>query len=380
MTREDRARRIVFSTDNLFGGTGTHILNMTKYWDSTLWQLNFICKARKTAYIERNVPIDFLPRLRSLNRYPVAQLHEIRYFYSYLRSKSPDIVHSFFFWPILYGRILKLLGVIKILVENREDEGFDWGRHEYMWLNLTRSMPDCVICVSESVRREVMRKEKIDPDRIIVIHNGTEPFQGNSWDKSAVRGELGLHNNHLVVGMVANYNLSVKGASYFLDSIPTIIRTVPNARFLILGRGGHEEGAMREKARSLGIESFIIFAGYKESIHKYYSIMDISVLTSLSEGLSITVLESMSHGLPVVVTRVGGNPEVVEEGQTGYLVPPKDIESFSDRVIGLLLDQNLRLRMGEEGRKKVEEQFRLGVVAERYLQVYSGLLETTISI
>ena len=148
---------------------------------------------------------------------------------------------------------------------------------------------------------------------------------------------------------------------------------MPDARFLLLGRG-KEEQALREKARAMGIERFVVFAGYQKDIHRYYAVMDVSVLTSFSEGLSITMLESMRSGIPVVATRVGGNPEVVVEGVTGYLVPPGDVPAFAAQTVKLLLDRDLRKRMGEEGRRHVLRHFLLRDVASRYLEIYEGLL------
>ena len=131
---------------------------------------------------------------------------------------------------------------------------------------------------------------------------------------------------------------------------------------------------MRDKATALGIASYVIFAGYCEEVERYYAIMDISVLTSLSEGLSITLLESMSYGLPVVITRVGGNPEVVVDGQTGYLVPARDVPSFVERVVRLLQNPDLRARMGQEGCRRIMQKFQMKDVAKRYLEIYTDLL------
>ena len=132
--------------------------------------------------------------------------------------------------------------------------------------------------------------------------------------------------------------------------------------------------ALRDKASTLGVEPYVVFAGYKKEIHRYYEIMDISVLTSFSEGLSLTLLESMGYGIPIVATRVGGNPELVVEGETGYLVPVKDNRTLVDRIVTLLQDKELRGRMGKEGRLRAERKFRMRDVASRYLDIYKGLL------
>jgi glycosyltransferase involved in cell wall biosynthesis len=173
--------------------------------------------------------------------------------------------------------------------------------------------------------------------------------------------------------MVANYNRAVKGVGNFLEVVPTIVSAVPSARFIFVG-GGNEEKALREKARMLGIEPYLVFVGYTKEIHRYYEIMDISVLNSFSEGLSLTLLESMGYGIPVVATRVGGNPELVVEGETGYLVPVNNHGLLADRIVKLLVNPELRRRMGEEGRRRIERKFRMRNVANRYLDIYKGLL------
>jgi glycosyltransferase involved in cell wall biosynthesis len=259
------------------------------------------------------------------------------------------------------------------LIENREDQGFGWGKHEYSWLRLTRNLPDRIICVSDAVKQTVTERERVDEERIVVIRNGVDRITDPREDSEETRKELGIDEDHLVIGMVANFNRSVKGVSRFLDAVPEILRAVPSARFLLLGRG-KEEAALREKAVALGVEPFVIFAGYRKDIDRYYAIMDVSALTSFSEGLSITLLESMRCGVPVVATRVGGNPELVVDGVTGYLVPSGDVTAFASRTTELLLDKDLRKRMGEAGRRRVERHFQLQDVASRYQEVYEGLL------
>ena len=365
--------RIVILTDDLGGGTGNHLLSMMKHWDKSRWQAEIISRAPLTARVSPDVPVRFLPQNGSFTRYPLAQIRDYCRIRKDIGEGLPSIVHTYFFWSILFGRILKWEGKIRTLVENREDQGFSWGAHEYSWLRRTKGLPDRIICVSEAVRQVVLEREQVDEGRVEVIRNGVDPFPVSGEEATEIRRGLGIEADHLVVGMVANFNRSVKGVSRFLDAVPEIVREVPSARFLLLGRG-KEEKALREKARALGVESFVLFAGFKPDIHRYYAIMDVSALTSFSEGLSITLLESMRCGVPVVATRVGGNPEVVADGVTGYLVPPGDVSSFASKTVELLLDKDLRKRMGEEARRRVERHFLLGDVASRYLETYEGLL------
>ena len=366
------AARIVFLTDDLGGGTGNHLLSMMKHWDKSRWQVEILSRNRLTARISPDVPVHYMPSNGRFNRYPIAQIGALERIWQQIGERPPDILHSYFFWSILFGRILKWRGKIRMLVENREDQGFNWGFHEYSLLRLTRGLPDRIICVSDAVKQTVIKQELVDEDRIVVIRNGVEALPDARSEAAETRKELGIGEDQLVVGMVANFNRSVKGVSLFLDAVPEIVRAVPSSRFLLLGRG-KEEKSLREKTFAMGIEPFVIFAGYKTDIHRYYAVMDVSALTSFSEGLSITLLESMRCGIPVVVTRVGGNPEVVINGVTGYLVPPGEVSSFASQTVKLLLDENLRKRMGEEARRHVERNFPMHDVASRYLQVYEEL-------
>lgn len=373
MDNRAEKKRILILTDDFGGGTGNHLLSMISRWDKSKQQVKIVSQAQRTARVAPDVPVVYLTPLRSFETYPLGQIRRLFEIRRVVSRDRPDIVHAYFFWSIIYARLLKRSGIIRFLIENREDQGFNWGRHEYALLRLTRSLPDRVICVSNAVRETVLEREKLDPGRTIVIHNGIEQARRVDNGSSAIRRRWEITEESPVVGMVANLNRSVKGVEYFLDAVPSILEAVPETRFIVLGRG-REERPLKEKARRLGIDSYVIFAGYQEEVERYYSIMDISVLTSLSEGLSITLLESMNYALPVVVTRVGGNPELVVDGQTGYLVPPRDPASFAARVVELLRNPVLRSSMGEAGYRRIRESFRIDDVAERYLNVYDELL------
>jgi glycosyltransferase involved in cell wall biosynthesis len=269
--------------------------------------------------------------------------------------------------------MLKLRGHVPFLIENREDEGFSWGPREYRLLRRTARVPDRIICVSDAVRRVVQEREGIGEHQLRIVWNGIHVPEPSTDSRSEIRAELGIPPEALVVGMVSNFNRPVKGARYLVEAAPHILSANTRARIVVFGTG-KEETALRARAAALGVQDRLLFAGFKTDIARYYPALDMSVLTSLSEGLPISVLESMSHALPVVATAVGGTPEVVVDGVTGYLVPPKDTEAFAAKVVELLRNEELRRRMGEAGRRRVEVEFDIGRTAERYLEVYREVL------
>ncbi len=364
--------KVAILTDILGGGTGSHILTMIRHWDPVRWEAAIFSTTRYRDRIPPSVPVRFVPPPERFRFYPAAQIQMLFRIGKIVEEFRPDVVHAYFFWSILYGRILKLTGKVKVLVENREDQGFNWGRHEYFWLRVTKHLPDRIVCVSEAVKRVVVERERVDPSRVVVVNNGIEIHDGAAGNREITRGKLGFGADHLVIGMVANYNRPIKGVGNFLDAIPPIVEAMPSARFLFVG-GGEEGNTLRDKARSLGIEPYVVFAGFQKEIRSYYEIMDLSVLTSFSEGLSMTLLESMAHGIPIVATRVGGNPELVQDGVNGYLVPVRDNRALVDRIVELLGDRELRERMGREGRSIAEGRFRVSAAARRYLDIYEGI-------
>ena len=364
--------RVLVITEDLGGGTGNHLLAMTRLWHRWGCEAQILSHAPLLAREAPGIPVHVVPR-RRFERYPLTQVRRCANAWRHVTRFQPSVVHTYFFWSILYGRILKALGKVKCLIENREDQGFSWGASAYLILRATRALPDRVICVSDAVRRVVLEKERLDPSRVIAIHNGVEMPPDRPVDLNAIRAEVGLRPEHLVVGMVANFNRTVKGVRYLIEAAPAVVQAVPHVRFLLLGTG-NQETELRELTARLGMTRHVVFAGHRYNIDQYYAFMDLSVLTSLSEGLSITLLESMSHGLPVVATSVGGNPEVVADGVTGYLVAPRDVAAFADRVIPLLRDPERRARFGQAARRTVERDFNLSDVAERYLQEYTRVL------
>lgn len=375
--RSDAAKRSVLYVISAFGGgTGSHLNGLLTELDRNKWKPGVLCNGHFNYPIPDDVALIDDTASQHGSRFPLTQVRQLATVRRSIRQLRPDIVHTFFFWPIFYGRLLKWLGVIPHLVENREDEGFNWGRWEYRILRLTSHIPDRIICVSNSVREIVLEREGTPAARTVVIPNGI-PMSGmdhEDTDLNALRSEFGLSPGQPVVGMVANLARPVKGGRYLVDALPLIARECPEARVLLVG---HLEGLdpLLAQAEALGVRDRLILTGFRQDVERLYPLMTVSILTSLSEGLSITLLESMRNGLPVVATRVGGNPEIIEDGETGILVPPRDPEAFGEAVISLLRDPARREGMGRAGRDRVKSDFALSSVTRRYESLYGEVLE-----
>lgn len=360
--------------EDLGGGTGNHVCQLVALWKSRGWKVVIVTQRPP---LVRQVPSGVEVRVTRAggwhDRFPIAQIRRLIELRRVARELRPDIVHSYFFWSIIYARLLKLMGLAPVLVENREDMGFSWGRGAYFALRVTRSIPDRIICVASAVRDVALRKEGVSPARTMVVHNGIPLDRTVARSRATTRGEFGFGEEHVVVGMVANLPRAVKGGRHLLDIVRSVVASAPNVRFLLIGVGTDAE-TLRPELEARDIAGYVIGAGYRQDVDDCYAAMDISVLTSSTEGLSITLLESMRAGLPTVATRVGGNSELVIDGETGFLVDYDDWAAFVDRVVKLAHDDAARLRMGDAGRRRVAEQFAAEGVGGRYIAVYETLI------
>jgi glycosyltransferase involved in cell wall biosynthesis len=174
----------------------------------------------------------------------------------------------------------------------------------------------------------------------------------------------------------------VKGLEDFLDAAALVARRNGAARFLIVGDGhvcrdgavvpdAEYRQALEARARRLGLGDRVVFTGVRLDVPEVLAQVAVSVLPSLSEGLSNVVIESMAAGVPVVATRVGGTPELVEEGRTGLLTPPRDPVALAGAICRVLEDRELASRFGQAGRRRIAEHFSL----ERMVRDTEGLYE-----
>jgi glycosyltransferase involved in cell wall biosynthesis len=165
-----------------------------------------------------------------------------------------------------------------------------------------------------------------------------------------------------------------KAAAVLLAALPRVRERVSRAHLLVLG-GGEQEHALHAMVRRLGLAHALELPGVlpRNEVTRRLAHADVFCLPSTYEGMPLAILEAMSLGLPVVATAVSGNPEAVEHGVCGLLVPAESATALADALSELLTDPDLRQRMGEAARRRVEEHFAIGLVVDRYVELLQGL-------
>jgi len=297
-----------------------------------------------------------------------------------IRQENPDIVHTYLFSENILGVFAAKLAGVKFIVTSRRDTGIlrEGKLRHILAYRLTNRWVDKIICVSEAVKKVVLAKEKINPDKVTVIYNGVdiEKFNPALYQKCGakfkIKSSLGIEEDESVVGMIANFSW-IKGHKEFIEAAKLVLKEMPNTKFLLVGDGPLLEN-QKSKIKNQRLEDKILFLGRRQDIPELLSVMDVSVNASYSEGMSNTILESMACGIPVVVTAVDGNLETVVNGVTGILVPPKNFKAMAEAIIKILKDRELAKRLGNNAKELVNNKFTSQMMVKEIEKLYSQLL------
>jgi glycosyltransferase involved in cell wall biosynthesis len=231
---------------------------------------------------------------------------------------------------------------------------------------------DRIVIVAESMRSKVTAMG-IDGSKIVTIKNAIDLKVSAQVDESAqVRSRFGVKDNEKLIGVIGRLS-SEKGQIYFLEALKLISAKHQRVKGILVG-DGPDEGLLRAKIKSLGLEESTIFAGYQVEVAPFFQACDLVVLPSLSEGMPNAALEAMQYEKPVVATRVGGVSEVIIDNLTGLLVEPADPKALADAVLSLLENPVCAAKYGLAGRLRVEEEFDPRIRVEKIVELYRELL------
>jgi glycosyltransferase involved in cell wall biosynthesis len=248
---------------------------------------------------------------------------------------------------------------------------YDWliGRWPFI-------LADRVIAVSEWTKQDIA-KYGVDRSKIETIHNGinVESYRpragGSAREKYGVRGNMLLFVGRMV---------PQKGVSYLLEAMPRVLRRHPGTKLVLVGRGSLCDG-LRRHAAKLGLDGSAVFSGFvdEDELKDAYGACDLFVLPSTVEPFGIVVAEAMASGKPVVCTDSGGVREIVDDGASGFVVPPRSPEALADKINALLSDARLRADMGLKGREAAERRFDWKLIARRTKHLYEDVLSSRVN-
>jgi len=294
------------------------------------------------------------------------------------KTLKPNIVHSYAFSANSYSRIAGYFAKVPVIIaseRNAAEIGTDKGKYQLFIDKLLALISHGIICNSYKASESLVKKYAYNSKKVFTVHNGINIEQFllesnlNKEEKSTKK----------VIGTVCRLHPQ-KNITLFLDMAKIILEKYPylKLKFIIIG-----EGVLRAESEKysqhLDIVSEIKFYGERDDIPALLQTLDIYVMTSLYEGLSNAIMEAMLAGLPVVVTDVGGNSELVINGETGFLCPLNNANMLADKVTKLINNKSMANQMGKCGKKRIIDEFGVDKMIQKTEGIYMKFLKKSSS-
>jgi glycosyltransferase involved in cell wall biosynthesis len=287
-----------------------------------------------------------------------------------LRSGNVDVLHAHKFgsnvWGVAFGRASR----VPVVIAHEQTWSYSGSPHRVALDFLIGRLADAFVAVSTADGERMVTVEHVPAEKVIVIPNAYIPRAPAAG--SDLRGQLGLGADDLLIGTVAVMRPQ-KALSVFIEAFASLADPHPRAH-LVLGGDGPCEQELRELVARSGLDERVHFLGMRQDVPEILRSLDIAVMSSDFEGTPLFALECMAAGTPLVATRVGGLPDLVEDGRTGTLVPPRDPAALSDAIDQLISDPDRRAAVASAARERAEE-FSIDRIAERFGSMYESLLD-----
>lgn len=295
----------------------------------------------------------------------------------FIRDRQIDLIHSHYskdLWTIVPAvRFAKRVPVILM-----KHIGTRFPKKDFLHQRIYREVSH-IIANSEVIKRNLIATHPISEDKVSVIHLGIDLgiYNPRRFNRSRIRKELGIRSEELVIGIVGRLQ-RCKGYLEFLHMAKGVLKFHPNLKFLIVGgpsRGEEREAwEILQKVDELELGEKAIVTGYRKDVPRLMTAMDIFVFPSHAEAFGLVLIEAMAMRLPVVSSDCDGVLDIVKEGATGLLVPPRDVEGLTQAVLHLIQNPDARRSLGEAARRRVEERFSIEAMVERIEAVYQKAL------
>lgn len=331
-----------------------------------------------------NINAIIIPDLiRKIN--PVKDLMALIRLYFFIKKNKFDIVHTHTSKAGVLGRIAAKLAHVPIIFHTPHGSIFHpiyYGSITIFLLsrieNFVASFTDKIIVISENEKGDLIEHKIAAADKYITIPGAVKPDDFlKAYDSALKREELRIPDNVILIGNVARL-VPEKGHLFCLEAFKMVADRFPTVKLLIVG-DGILKSDIEAKINELDLNDKVIMIGRRDDIAEIFASLDISLHTSMWEGTPIAIIEAMLMGKAIIATKVGGIPELIEDGITGMLISPYDKKALANAIITLINDKALARKFGEATRQCAKEKFTLKTMIKKTTGLYNSFIESKIS-
>ena len=358
-----------------YGGTERQLYELIKGLDKKIFQPH-LAIFRHTSFTEDKTahfpcPITALniSKLTSLDT-----LLKLLKFSRRIRREDFRLVHIFFNDAAISLPLFCKMGGARV-ISSRRDMGFWYTARNLLALKVSNLFVDRIVANSKAVKDNVNKKEGFPHGKINVIYNGYSQEQFGLPLDTDLRKRFFIGENEYIIGMVANLR-PIKRQADIIRAFAIVRKRCSNTHLVFVGstKVESELGILEELVKTLHLESCVHFLGHAAETIPIIKHFTVGVLCSESEGLSNAIIEYMGCGKPTICTNVGGNPELIIDGYSGFLVDAGDINTLADRIITILCNPSLAFKMGQNALKVAENNFPMQKNVRSYTHLYEQLI------
>ena len=359
------------------GGTERHLSYLVTNLDTSRFRCHVVVfNYQPNALVDqaraKGIEIIHLPVARYYTPHALVQAFRLARF---IRERNIEVVQTFHYKSDVYGAIVARLAGVRHIVASKRDAADYKGAFRFLMHKLVRPITRRYIAVSEVVADVIRNKEGVENQRISIIYNGVDLGRYHVPDdaeREEAKRRLGFEPNDFVIGMSAWFRPE-KDHQLLFDAFRDVLARAPETRLVLVGNGPQFDHYQNWVASQPFAEK-VRFAGAVDDVRPFLHGMDVACLVpKMNEGFSNSVLEKMASGLPVIVTDIGGNKEAVAHNVNGFVIAPGDRRALVAHLMTLHDRPEIRARMADASRTRVEELFSLESMIDRHAALYASM-------